>query len=357
MPKRRRRSLIGAGGRAALWLVVATGLAMAFVLVAPHNLGLWDKYPIVQLEALQLGWIIALFLLICMVAVALWHSRHQKDALRRTLQVVAFLMIAVALTEFVLFTRAGGAMPAHLATVPAEEKDITVLSFNAFNSDADEIVEAAEATEANVLLLVEVEPKVAAQVAELWRMQGTSNQLFSGSDTHDVDTDGTAIITSDQLGRYRQVPGPALTLGSVSVAPVGESAIRSGDSAFTPPRLSVVHPPPPVPDKYSSTTWRRQLDLAVQTCRPGEGTIVGGDFNASTAHVSLLADQSCHDAGKYLGRGAVGTWPTSVPAPLGASIDHQIIDTRHWEPVGIRFVDIGESDHRALAVSYRNVDT
>ena len=101
MPKRRRRSLIGAGGRAALWLVVATALAMASVLVAPHNLGLWDKYPIVQLEALQLGWIIALFLLICMVAVALWHSRHQKYALHLDQQEDVCLCCLGSLDDFV----------------------------------------------------------------------------------------------------------------------------------------------------------------------------------------------------------------------------------------------------------------
>ncbi|MFI7579533.1 endonuclease/exonuclease/phosphatase family protein [Kocuria kalidii] len=354
MLERRRRNPFGAAGRAALWVIIGTGLGLSIVLVTPHNLGLGGTYPIVQLESLRLGWIMALLLLIGMAAVLARHSDHGRGVRKRVLQVMVLLLIGAVLTESILFARAGGFLPARQAAVHAPGRDLTVLSFNARQSEADEIVEAAVAVQADVLLLVEVDAEIAAQIAESLHRRGLPNQLFTDSDKA-VDPDATAIVTADRVGRYRQVAGPELAFGSVSVAPVDASRALIGTSSFTPPRLSAVHPPPPLPGRYSPNAWWRQLRLSVETCRPGESTIVGGDFNASTTHIGHLMDEGCVDAGEHLGRGAVGTWPRSLPAPLGASIDHQIADAQRWEPVGIQYLDIGESDHRALAVSYRGI--
>jgi endonuclease/exonuclease/phosphatase (EEP) superfamily protein YafD len=50
------------------------------------------------------------------------------------------------------------------------------------------------------------------------------------------------------------------------------------------------------------------------------------------------------------GNAAVGTWPTSVPALVGAPIDH-VLATPNWTPTGFRVLageDAAGSDHRPV---------
>jgi endonuclease/exonuclease/phosphatase (EEP) superfamily protein YafD len=58
------------------------------------------------------------------------------------------------------------------------------------------------------------------------------------------------------------------------------------------------------------------------------------------------------DAGDATGNAAVGTWPTNLPALLGAPIDH-VMATPGWRITGMRVVtnwDGAGSDHRPIVV-------
>ncbi|WP_373994760.1 endonuclease/exonuclease/phosphatase family protein [Kocuria rosea] len=151
-------------------------------------------------------------------------------------------------------------------------------------------------------------------------------------------------------------PSPALAFGSVTVAPRTRAETVTGSVRAASPTLSAVHPPAPFPGKTPAAVWRQQLQAAVGPCRD-DGAIVGGDFNASPRQVTQTMGTECIHAGTHLGRESVGTWPAAIPAPLGASIDHQITNGGNWEPVGIAFMDVGQSDHRAVAVNYRAVNS
>jgi len=70
---------------------------------------------------------------------------------------------------------------------------------------------------------------------------------------------------------------------------------------------------------------------------------------ASSADTTLGA---CADAGLASGNGAVGTWPTTLPALAGSPIDH-VMATVNWRVTGMRVVqdlDTGGSDHRPVVV-------
>jgi endonuclease/exonuclease/phosphatase (EEP) superfamily protein YafD len=331
--------------------------ATAVVLVVPTNFGLWALYPFVQLTALPLIWIVALLLSAGLAFLLCRYTSQRGGTRRRAPRILALVLVGSFLIEMAMFARAGGFLSAHRATVEGDPSDLTVLSFNARDTDPSEISRAAIAGEADALLLVEITLDVAADVSHQLHRQGVDNQLFTGTGTSARGVDGTAVIAAQRLGQYREVPSAPLVFGSVSAAPIEPQDIGGQTPPLTAPRLSAVHPPPPVPGKFPSAIWKQQVYTAVRICSRERGSIVGGDFNAATAHIALSTDESCLDASAYLGRGAVGTWPATVPSPFGASIDHQLTDRRAWEPTGIRFMKIGESDHRALLVTYRSADS
>ncbi|MEX5301182.1 endonuclease/exonuclease/phosphatase family protein [Kocuria sabuli] len=324
------------------------------ILVLPGNLGLWDVYPVVQLDALPGVWIVVLGICTLVTATRLRRAASSSGPRRTAQRTVFVLLLSILLIEVTVFVRAGGVLPADLATVPSGRADLTVLSFNARGTDASSIVGAAVEAEADAVMLVETNGAVAAEIVDRLRRHGQRSQLFTASGTALDSEDEVAIIVDDRLGAYYEVPGPALAYGSLTIVPGDRAGSAAQATATGGPALSAVHPPAPVPGDVPSTTWGQQLQEAVDACSR-ESAIVGGDFNATSAQISHVIGDGCLDAGSHLGRGAVGTWPTAVPAPLGASIDHQLADENHWEPVGIRVLDIGRSDHRGIAVSYRAV--
>ncbi|MCU1583401.1 MAG: endonuclease/exonuclease/phosphatase family protein, partial [Microbacteriaceae bacterium] len=100
-------------------------------------------------------------------------------------------------------------------------------------------------------------------------------------------------------------------------------------------------------------------DLAwLNTICESKNVIVAGDFNSTLDHLAGLgADAShtlgnCTDAALKTGNAAVGTWPTAIPALLGAPIDHVMV-TDDWRVTGMRVVqnlDTAGCDHRPIVV-------
>ncbi|WP_146202098.1 endonuclease/exonuclease/phosphatase family protein [Kocuria rosea] len=329
---------------------------MALAMAVPQNLGLWHVYPLVQLDALPLIWILALVSGTALGGVMLHSTPTSSASTRTALKVLIILLICAVLVKGTQFLRAGGPLPVGLATVTTETGNLTVLSFNARDTEARDIALAAADTSADAVLLVETNSDVATGVVQRLQRQGVQSQAFMGSGTALQGEQQVAIIVTETLGTYDEVPSPALAFGAVTIAPRTSAAPAPESGESRDPILSAVHPPAPFPGKVLASVWRQQLQAAVAPCRQA-AAIVGGDFNASSRQVSHVMGSECLHAGTQLGREAVGTWPTFIPAPLGASIDHQIAHGGYWEPVGIEFMEIGRSDHRAVAVTYRALDS
>ncbi|KTS13437.1 endonuclease/exonuclease/phosphatase family protein, partial [Microbacterium testaceum] len=104
------------------------------------------------------------------------------------------------------------------------------------------------------------------------------------------------------------------------------------------------------------TQWRSDLTWLADQCA-SDNVILAGDFNATIDHMSGLGVDGgtlgrCRDTTSASGNGGVGTWPTDIPAMLGAPIDH-VMATPDWTVSGsivMRTLDGSGSDHRPLVV-------
>jgi len=106
------------------------------------------------------------------------------------------------------------------------------------------------------------------------------------------------------------------------------------------------------------------LHWLAQRCGAGDDVILAGDFNSTLDHYSGLGTPTstgdgdlgaCHDGARAEGSAAVGTWPTSLPAQLGAPIDH-VMASEGWTFVGFRVIgseDGAGSDHRPILAQLR----
>lgn len=337
------------------WCLTAV-LLVAIPLVAQRGFGPWFVYPFVQLSALPLAWITTLTVCLTCAGIVGGCTTDGVETRGRSLKFLSLALILVILVETTVFVRAGGLLPAHAAGVNASDADVTVLSFNARNTDALSITGAVRTSGADAVLLVEATTEIARGVAERMRRSGSKMQVFTDDGQIGAGAGRVAIMVSESLGTYRMVDAPDLLLGALTVAPKPSTASDHDTGSAPAPVLTAVHSPPPIPGELAASTWRQQLMEATNACK-SSAAIVGGDFNASAQHVSAAMGDGCVHAATHLRREAVGTWPASVPAPLGAGIDHQVADGHHWTPAGIQFLEIGDSDHRAVVASYRPVGT
>ncbi|QEU97466.1 endonuclease/exonuclease/phosphatase family protein [Streptomyces kanamyceticus] len=119
-----------------------------------------------------------------------------------------------------------------------------------------------------------------------------------------------------------------------------------------PVRIQLAHPMPPVPREVG--LWRSELRKIQDYAAAGDGasTIVAGDFNATQDHAAFrdVLDAGLRDAARLAGSSRAPSWPAAAPAPLGAQIDH-VLATPDFAARDARFLEIGDTDHRALVVT------
>lgn len=117
-------------------------------------------------------------------------------------------------------------------------------------------------------------------------------------------------------------------------------------------RVQLAHPMPPLPRGVD--LWRSELGRIQRYAAAGDGapTIIAGDFNATQDHAAFrkVLDAGLRDAARIAGPSRTPSWPATAPAPLGAQIDH-VLATPDFSARDARFLDIGNTDHRALAVT------
>ena len=329
-------------------LVAALFAAAAAVVTWPQLLRLERELPFAQLVSLR-PLVVAGFVAIALVALLFSLGRR----IRGFCLWIALISLAAAGTGAgILAVRGLGT-----ETLPDKDADsIRIMTWNTAGpaTDADTIAETAVAMQADIVALPETTMDTGRAVAVAMGERGhpmwAHVDRYEGPDTWDANS--TALLISPELGDYAVIESEAGGTSNTTIVPSAVAMPVDGDG----PIVVAVHAVAPRPDETDS--WRNDLQWLADQCA-AEDVIMAGDFNATLDHMARLGVDGgdlgrCHDAAKLTGNGGIGTWPTDLPAPLGAPIDH-VMATDGWEPTGsvvISSLDASGSDHRPLVVQY-----
>lgn len=116
-------------------------------------------------------------------------------------------------------------------------------------------------------------------------------------------------------------------------------------------RLQLAHPMPPLPNQVG--LWRRELgglrDFAAADKKTP--TVLAGDFNSSQDHAAFrrILDTGLRDSARLAGHDRTPSWPERFAPTFGTQIDHVLV-SRDFSANTARFLDLADTDHRALLV-------
>ncbi|MER7779094.1 endonuclease/exonuclease/phosphatase family protein [Streptomyces sp. NPDC096191] len=152
-------------------------------------------------------------------------------------------------------------------------------------------------------------------------------------------SEGSVILSTYPLEATAGVPA---TMGMPgAVADVRGHAVR----------LQLAHPMPPLPDQVG--LWRDELDALRDAVAGDRSTpaVVAGDFNASQDHAAFrrILDTGLRDAARLAGADRTASWPARTAPAFGVQIDHVLV-SEDFAARGARFLDLADTDHRALVV-------
>ncbi|MFE0208163.1 endonuclease/exonuclease/phosphatase family protein [Streptomyces sp. NPDC058985] len=152
-------------------------------------------------------------------------------------------------------------------------------------------------------------------------------------------SEGSVILSTYPLEATAGVPA---TMGMPgAVADVRGHAVR----------LQLAHPMPPLPDQVG--LWRDELDALRDAVAGDRGApaVVAGDFNASQDHAAFrrILDSGLRDAARLAGADRTVSWPARTAPAFGVQIDHVLV-SEDFAARGARFLDLADTDHRALVV-------
>jgi len=331
-------------------LAAAVLLICAAILIAlawPQLLGLQRQFGIAHVVSFRAG---AAAIGIALIALCLLLSAAGRRIRRFMLSACALLLVFVLINAAVLSTRGFG----DVDVAAAAEGDVTVLSWNTLGdaTGAEAVAELALSAGADVVTLPETTLELGMQIAALMKQGGSPMWVHTTAFDQVSKARSTTVLTGVQLGTYVKDE----SVGNSSVLPTVVLRPESGSG----PVIVGVHAVAPLPAEMAN--WRADLEWLGSVCS-GENTIMGGDFNATLDHMSGLGEGagtalgSCVDAAQQSGNGAVGTWPTRLPALVGSPIDH-VMATPDWAVSGMRVVhdrDDSGSDHRPVIARFTSV--
>ena len=325
---------------AALVLAVAGAL---LVTVWPQLFGVQRNAFVAQVVSLRgLGTVAGLLLVVVLVTLAMLSRFARRLSFSLAMLLLAFAGMNVA----VLATRGfGSAEP-----IPAGP-GITVLSWNTLGAatSAEAVANLALEAKANVVALPETSQASAEQIASLMAAAGQPMAVHTTAFDQIAAARSTSLLIGADLGEYSITDGP-----STSVLPSVVAEPDSGDG----PTIIAVHAVSPTGGEMAN--WRSDLSWLAAACG-GDNVIMAGDFNATIDHMARLGSTpestlgNCSDAATTARSAAVGTWPTFLPAVLGAPIDH-VMATAQWRVSGAQVVEDRDhvgSDHRPIVVKLR----
>jgi len=316
-------------------------LALALLVVAwPQLFGLQRLAGVAQLVSLRGLAIVVAVAAIVVLGFAVVLSR----GVRRFAASIAVLLIGFALINTaVVATRGIGDM----SFATAAPRSITVLAWNTLGDapGAKVIAQLALDSGADVVVLPETTKATADAVAAAMLTAGREMQPFTVAFDQVSKARSTSLLISADLGTYsvdQEEPNSAV-LPTVIARPADGTG----------PTIMAVHLVAPIPGELAH--WNDDLAWMARACSE-PSTIIAGDFNSTIDHFSGLATAEgatlgdCVDAAAVSDNAAVGTWPTALPALLGAPIDH-VMATPDWTVTGMRVIENYDkygSDHRPV---------
>lgn len=316
-------------------------IAAALIVAAwPQLFSLEQTVGIAQVVSLRgLAAAVAFVAVLGLTLISLLSARlHRFTA---SLAVVALAFSALSLV--VLATRGFGSPGFETKA----EGDVTVLSWNTLGDapGAGTIAELTLLNDADVVTLPETTRELGLEIAQL--MSDANHPMWVHTLAYDEvsKSRSTTILISAELGEY----DVDLSTRTTSTLPSLVAVPQDGDG----PTFVAVHAVAPIRGEMSN--WRDDLKWIAEQCRTSN-VILAGDFNSTIDHYAALTDGgefalgSCVDAASVTDNAAIGTWPTQLPALLGAPIDH-VMASADWSITGMRVIESHDgngSDHRPI---------
>jgi endonuclease/exonuclease/phosphatase (EEP) superfamily protein YafD len=321
-------------------LVVVVVAAVCLVVAWPQVFGL-ERAPIIaQAVSLRgLASAIALVLVVVFTLIALLAPVARRFTASLAVVLLAFVAINVAVLSIRGFGNAG--------FDSATDDDVTVLAWNTLGDlpSAEVIAQLVVDTGAEVVVLSETTAQhgEAVQAALLGLGQEFQTQTVAYDEVSKARS--TTLLVSSVLGAYTADEAVMTTrvLPTIVATPVDGTG----------PTIIAVHSVAPLPDQHEN--WLADLDWLAAACDT-PNVIMAGDFNSTLDHYTGLGSSpdaalgDCVDAASVTDNAAVGTWPTAIPALLGAPID-RVLATENWRVTGMRVIlshDNHGSDHRPV---------
>ena len=236
---------------------------------------------------------------------------------------------------------------------PKTPTSVRVMTWNTAGdaTSAETIAQTAVAMGADIVSLPETTIDTGEAVAVAMRELGQPMWAYHTEyGTDGWAADSTTLLITPDLGTYSVIASSKDGSSNTSTVPSAVAMPVDGDGPIVVAAHAVA------PREVTMDDWRRDLQWLADQCST-PNVIVAGDFNATTDHMTRLGVDGgtlgrCTDAATRTGNGAVGTWPTTLPALAGAPIDH-VMAGRDWTPTGsvvlTSFDGVG-SDHRPLVV-------
>ncbi|QEW03559.1 endonuclease/exonuclease/phosphatase family protein [Microbacterium lushaniae] len=329
-------------------LGVAACILGAAVLTWPQFFQLERNLPVAQVIAFR-GPIAAVFGALAVICLLVALARP----LRAFALTLALVFGAAAVVNAAVLTQRGLGSD----TLPEKtETSIRVLTWNTAGSatTADTIAQIAVAMRADIVTLPETTIHTGEQVAVAMRELGAPmwahHAEYGEYGVDGWDATSTTMLISPDLGDYSVIASSQDGTSNTSTVPSAVAMPVDGDG----PTVVAAHAVAPR-EEYMQA-WRDDLQWLADQCA-SDNVILAGDFNATLDHMQGMgldggALGRCHATAAETGNGAVGTWPTALPALLGAPIDH-ILATPDWTATGsavLTSLDGQGGDHRPLVV-------
>lgn len=326
-------------------VLLAIGTA---IVVWPQFFHLEQTWPFAQIVAAR-GLVLGAFLVVAVLALLLSLARPIRGFAASVLIVA---LLGAGATGAVGMTRGFGAAALPAAT----DTSIRVLTWNTAGDavSAEAIARQVLDQGADIVALPETTEAVGEQVAVMLREQGHPMWVHHVQFKPDV-VDGpkswfTTVLVSPELGEYSVIESSED--GSSNTGSVPSAVLMPVGGNTGGPTIVAVHAVAPRIEEMEG--WREDLRWIADQCPEGN-FVLAGDFNATVDHMAGLGVDGgdmgyCRDVASRTGNGFSGTWPSSLPALLGAPIDH-VMASPNWTPTGSEVIDDPSgSDHRALVV-------
>ncbi|MBD8729506.1 endonuclease/exonuclease/phosphatase family protein [Frigoribacterium sp. CFBP 13707] len=253
---------------------------------------------------------------------------------RLRLATAAGLVVLVVCAGLGIVLTAGRPAPSTTVSASSMAGQLRILSWNTNQQDvsAEQLGALIKTEQANVVAL----PEYFTAVAD-----GTLAGLAQEHDMQIIGTDSSSatLLISKHFGTY--------SLADQEATPAWAGFVATSDNPRA-PALLVAHLQRP--SLVDSSIWQSHADWARQQCAERRNIVAVGDFNATLANLGGDQLGPCRDAAAALGHESTGTWPSALPASLGAAIDHTFVGPG-WEPAAFAVLDTQAargSDHRPI---------